>query len=460
VTAQRQARDLAHGLTRLGTQNDGDIEHLVALIDLPDGVALVGRTNDIQHSHRIESPSHQVRRSRRKHDLRTGGHGLHLHIGGPRHATEKIRDLLSRVLEDAEILAEDIDDHRSRVAGDRLADTLLQKGVDLVVDSRELGQRFAHLLRRIPDRHAGGGREAQIDFARADASRGRAFLRPAGLLGHVLGVGQLQQLPRDQIPQAQRLRQRRPGRGGECLKPRESGGAAVQLGREKLKTAGVPRVESVLGRLLLRGSLGQNRVGDPQYLPRFGIAGHGPFDIADHGDLKGRKPCGGLPAFCLGLGNRSPVAIEDRQRNRHADSPFILTRIVLIGGPKAHIRILPGDLQLQRGLSRLIVGQRSQQVRPGPESLPANLRRRRARGKLRDAVEGQLDLIESRFRNPQSLRQCGTVLSDLFFRIDQRQLSLVLGDASLVQHDLRYVSAAQLPLQHRDDLFPQPQLFQ
>src|SRR5258708_30540757 len=143
--AEQQLADQVHRPTRMRIQENGDVEDPVAVVGLPDAVALVRGADRVKGVHRIKAPAQEICLAQANRELRHTHWRLELDLGGPRNLTQFPDDVLRDAVELSEIVAEDIYRHRRGEAGNGLLDSRGEEGFERKADAGEAGGAFPPL---------------------------------------------------------------------------------------------------------------------------------------------------------------------------------------------------------------------------------------------------------------------------------------------------------------------------
>src|SRR5439155_6416758 len=157
-------------------------------------------------------------------------------------------------------------------------------------------------------------------------------------------------------------------------------------------------------------------------LPQSGvIPSQGMVNIGQHTCLESVKSRGRFGPLRSGLRNWALVSTQHGQLYRDSERPFVVTLIVLITRAEMDIRVLLGNLQLQRGLTRGVFSQRTQNVGSIEQGLAASLGHGRFVWELTEAIEGQLHTLQRARRDAYRSSQLNQRLGLLPLRFPQRQ---------------------------------------
>jgi hypothetical protein len=191
--AQRESADLGNMAPAAHIEDGDDVENLVALVGLPDDIALICRTHQVEHLDRIEAPPFKVGFPQSDRELRQAGRQLDLNVGRPGDLAEHTGNVPCFLVEDIEIVAEQVDGDRSRIARQCLLDALGEERLDREVHPKETRERLADLGLGFFRFLAAQRFQIHLEFAVMGAPRIVSLLRPSHALGDGPDHGQLSQ---------------------------------------------------------------------------------------------------------------------------------------------------------------------------------------------------------------------------------------------------------------------------
>ena len=192
-----------------------DVEYLIAFIGLADDVALIGGTDQFEHLDRVETPTLQIGFAKTDRELRHAGRRLHLNVRRARGLLQRPGNLLRLAIEQVEVVAEDVDRKRGRVAREGFLDTLSEKSHDSGVHADETRERSADIRLRlfgVVSRQTRIQIHFELAVVRTPAILG--FLRSSHTLRNRAHLVQLSQGVGDTGADAQRLVDGRAGHRG------------------------------------------------------------------------------------------------------------------------------------------------------------------------------------------------------------------------------------------------------
>ena len=111
--------------------------------------------------------------------------------------------------------------------------------------------------------------------------------------------------------------------------------------------------------------------------------------------------------------------------------------------------VLPGDLELQRGLGRRVLGERAEDVGPVQQRLAPRGRRRQIRRRLLEAAKLELRPSSARAVTPSAAASC-TRASACGGGVVEAEANGVEREARLRQLERRDGAGGELPLEQRD----------
>ena len=135
--AQREGADLGNVAPVVGGEDGDDVENLVALIGLPNDIALIRRAHQVEHLDRIKAPPFEIGFPQPDRELRQAGRRLDLNIGRARDLVENTRDFQRFLVEHIEIVPEHVDGDGGRITGQRLLDALGEERLDREVHAEK-----------------------------------------------------------------------------------------------------------------------------------------------------------------------------------------------------------------------------------------------------------------------------------------------------------------------------------
>ncbi len=210
--AHHELANVADGLTLGRVEHNGEVIAAATLVDLGYGHARVGSLESIEHLDGPEAPAAQGVGIQPHVQFRNPGRRIHPHAGDAVDRADQLGDLLRRAIDDVEIVAEHIHDHRGRGARNGFVDPFLEKRVDRGGETRKARQRLANpverpALARCPHR-------LEVDFELGELHAGGVdhAIRAARTLCHETHARHLHQRVRDLRADAQRFGER----GARC----------------------------------------------------------------------------------------------------------------------------------------------------------------------------------------------------------------------------------------------------
>ncbi len=210
-----QARERFDRASVFVREPDRHVRHAVLQVDLRHGLAAHRRLDQVEHVRRVHAVAGDPFAIHRDREVRLAGHLLLGEVLDASHLRQHARHLAGLLLQHAQVVAEQLDDHLRPRAGHQLVDPALDRLAEAGHHAGDVGDGVAHLVGQFLARRRAG--PLATGFQRPDEPglvHAPGFDGDAGLPGarhHGLEFGELHQALLDLERRLERLVQRHAG---------------------------------------------------------------------------------------------------------------------------------------------------------------------------------------------------------------------------------------------------------